>query len=320
MDEKGPLAGTRPQGMGVAPPVARPMEVPRGLKQRTRFEPSGCAWLGDIGRALVVSDDTGVRGDESDHAPWVFLLDRDGKVHGQPLVVQGVERLNDLEAVASDGGSTLYLVSSQSQSKKGRRPRERRLVIRVERKGETLVAVAQRELLDAIVSSYDQEQLAALGLRAHDVDWARELDIEAAAFVGGALLLGLKSPQSADGAILWRLDGLDEFFAGKRLRRGQLRRVATVDLGAGAGFSGLAKLSRDTFLALSTVAHPSETLPQRGRVYFLRLGRGGEVQAKLLYEYEGLKPEGVCPMPDNKALIVFDQGARAPLFAIIKVP
>ncbi len=60
----------------------RPLVVPAGLAQRTRFEPSGLLALPGKGRFFVVSDDTGRPPD--DEKPWIFAMSTGGVVEPSP--------------------------------------------------------------------------------------------------------------------------------------------------------------------------------------------------------------------------------------------
>ncbi len=86
------------------------MIVPDELYEQSRFEPSGIAWQKDIGKYLIVSDDTGIQNTSSDHSAIAFLMDKQGNVENNPVKLVGLKEVNDLEAIASaeDNVSILF--------------------------------------------------------------------------------------------------------------------------------------------------------------------------------------------------------------------
>src|SRR5262245_43712699 len=73
----------------------RAIQVPRSLqKQLKSFEPSAAVYLEDQGSYLLASDDT-----DEDDSPWLFLMDRQGRVQSEPLSVLGVEKITDIESL-----------------------------------------------------------------------------------------------------------------------------------------------------------------------------------------------------------------------------
>ncbi len=321
-------AAERPVAQPAAPRVASPtatpvtlgpseIHVPDSLRARSRFEPSGIVWLADIDRFLIASDDTSR--DRPEHAPWLFLMDRQGTVEPEPIVLAGAEALNDLEAIAQDPDGMLYLVSSQSPSRKGNRPASRRQIYQVRRDGRDFRVVGQVDLVDVLTRSMDASQRKDLGLEEGADPDSPPFEIEAAAWYRGALLLGLKSPRPRDGALLWRLDTPNRLFQDHVLRPGQLSLAARVDLrtsdGRPAAFSDLAVDAGGTLFALSTVPDPSAA-GQEGGLHRLVSPKPGILQSTLLRSYPGLKPEGLGVLPDGRFTLVFD-GDDTPPFLFL---
>ena len=114
------------------------MRVPDELLKRSRFEPSGIALQRDTGRYLIVSDDTGLQDTANEKAAIAFLMDEQGNVDKTSVRLTGVGEVNDLEAITDGGGNTLYMVSSQNISKKGKRPHNREAILRVSPPGRNL--------------------------------------------------------------------------------------------------------------------------------------------------------------------------------------
>lgn len=279
------------------------------------FEPSGLIWLADIERYLIVSDDTGIG--KARHSPWLFLMDRFGAVDPKPVVLQGVARINDLEAITASPDGSIYLVSSNNVNRKGKRKPERQQILKVAREGRDFRVVASSALYDAVLQ-LGPEQVSALGVT-RDASGIDVLNIEGASWdVSGsepALLIGLKQPVGTDGSIIWRLKDPDSFITSGRLAPGQLSVFARVDLGRvrdrQASISDLL-VTADGIHVLSTVPDAPDP-DQVGRLFRLRPVPGG-FEANPLFEYRGLKPEGLCVTEADSFTVVMDTGDSPALF------
>jgi multidrug efflux pump subunit AcrA (membrane-fusion protein) len=303
------------------PPVPQPIRLPDALRARTRFEPSGVLWLADIERFLVISDDTGLPGSD-DHAPWLFLMDRDGVVDDQPVVIAGITGINDLEAVTVMGpvaDGRLLLVSSQSLSSRDRRPSTRQLLIEVVRSGRTFTVKRQVEFLTALTATETPDGLARLGLGAQSPGGRLLLNIEGAAWRDGALYLGLKQPVGSAGAAIWRVTDVESMLSGV-LRPGQVVPYATLDLGPGAGISDLLFAADGRLLVLSTI--PDGGAAQRGALHVVAGDLAGTPTARLLATWPGWKSEGIAVLPGapGRYAVVFDAGAETPRWVTVTVP
>src|SRR5512140_2267648 len=92
------LAGDAP----AAEPAARPIVVPRELAAVTSNpELSGIVWSRGWKRYLVVTDDSGLRENGSNHEPIALGLGEDGILDKSPIPIRGVERINDPESICS---------------------------------------------------------------------------------------------------------------------------------------------------------------------------------------------------------------------------
>lgn len=317
-DEKrwiAPVADVQAREPASAPPAGaglRPIEVPEALAGRTRLEPSGIAWLPDGVRLLVVSDDTGRRGGTKAHRPWLFAMSAEGRVASEPLAVEGLESVNDLEAVTPGHPGEYYLVASQSVNSKGKRPAARQVLLKVRLDGERVVLVSQLALWP-LLAALPPDQARALGLDPDQPEASRTLNLEAAAWREGALVLGVKQPVSPQGAWLWKLADVDALFATGTLAPGQLTALGAVDLGAAHGrraaFSDLAYDATGRLFALSTIPEAPDA-GQEGKLVQLSQAAAG-FGAQILHRFPGQKPEGLA-IRGGRATIVFDEGPGAP--------
>lgn len=290
------------------PAVVTPLVVPPALAASTRFEPSALVWSSRRDRFVLVSDDTGLA-DRDEHAPWLFTIDLRGHVDPEPLVVSGIEAFSDLEAIAAGAGDGLYLLASQSRSRKGKRPAARQLFAKIavtDAGARVEASIALADILER-----DSSLLTALGLAN-----TAELDLEGMTPTSaGGLLIGLKQPiDDAGQAQIWHLPQPDALLAGGS---GGLRRFGAVPLHVTVdgeqrpgGISEVLELP-DGSLLFAATATGSEPQRQDGGLW--HAGAQDLTHVRLVRSFPGLKPEGLALRPDGAAIvIVFDTGAAAP--------
>jgi multidrug resistance efflux pump len=288
-----------------------PLQVPEALARRTRFEPSGLVWLPERNRVLIVSDDTGFAG-PNEHPPWVFSATVDGHVDPDPLQLEGVKAVSDLESATRSPEGNVYLLASQSISRSGRRPVKRQWLLRTRDTGDVFTVTGRVAFYDQLLSRLDGATRAALGA-------TDDLDIEGMAWHDGGLLLGLKSPLSSNGqARVWYLSDVDTVLRPDAvLGAGQLRAFATVTLptcaaGAPGGIADLLLDGQRLFL-LSTLPDG----PPCGSAWTAPFPMDGKAPRKLA-DWPDVKPEGIARVGDGTLLVVFDAGAEAARFVHLR--
>lgn len=315
----------RPGGEAVAAPpvqeVAKGMDVPAALRKRSRFEPSALIWVHERARFVVVSDDTGQK-DHADHAPWLFTMDAQGNVDPEPVPVEGVDELNDLEGIADAGGGALWLMSSQSRSKKGKRPASRQLFARIvpARDGYRVDgSVRFAELLAGLSPT----ERAALGIEDMDA-----LNIEGLTRDGAGLLIGLKGPVDAEGrAPIWRLARPEVLVRTGSLDGAGLEMWGRVHLQVEAEGQtvpgGIASLLRlpDGRLLIGATASGIKTQNQSGSLWVATRDDAGEITARRVQIFAGLKPEGLALSPQpGRIIVAFDADTDQPSWIDIPWP
>ncbi|MGK3969311.1 HlyD family secretion protein [Sorangium sp. So ce118] len=310
------------------------MKVPPALAGRSRLEPSGILARPGESRYLIVSDDTGhERRDEG--APWLFAMAAGGAVEPDPVTVSGVDELSDIEAIAAGDAGEIYLLSSQSYSKKGKRKPERTALLRLRPEGRGFRVDGEihlAEVLDAVPA-----RAAALGLPGG----TRALDIEGLAFRQGALYLGLKAPLDPQGnAMIWRIAAPGALFGGegavaveaasakKKQRtaaeaarfeaaRASLWARARVDVEL-AGRPTPGGISELLFMqdgSLAVTSTPSTEDGDAGALWRVDRPEAGVLAPRLVQRFPGLKPEGLTPsLAAGALMVVFDAGSAAPSF------
>lgn len=304
---------------------ARELSLPLSLSARTRFEPSAIAWLPARDRFVIASDDTGLE-KISEHLPWLFTMDAAGHVDPEPLVVADIKGFSDLESLALAPDGTLYVLASQSASRKGKRPAARQLFAQLgisimgsDTSARVLASTSLADRLDAAGPKF----LATLGLTD-----TKSLDLEGMTTTAqGGLLLGLKQPLDADGrASIWHLARPEVLLAGGTPGDAGLTRWGAVSLqvqadGAPrpAGIADLLELPNGS-LVLAATASGSDPTTQDGTLW-LADGRDGLATPRKLHSFPGLKPEGIALRQDGAALVVvFDTGAAPGLWMELPWP
>lgn len=298
-------AGTGGAVAAVNPSHAPPLlAMPESLRAKSRFEGSGMVYLPEWQRFLAVSDDTGLAREDLSPA-WVYTFDPVRGLDAEPVVIRGLDTVSDLEAVTRADDGSLYLLASQSLSRKGRRPEKRQLLVRVAVEAEPrgLRLLESIPLHDAVSPALSPEAREAVGFNAL-------LDIEGMTAFEGGLLLGLKAPQDAAGrARLLRL----------RLAPGE-KRLAVVEIEPYRTISlptcrlqapgGVA----DLFLGKDNTLYLTSTLPEGpacGSAWRLDLGSTSSTPVRL-EDFDGYKPEGIAQDAAGRLQILFDTGEDPP--------
>jgi len=302
------------------PPVLFDMDVPQKQWSVTSFEPSGVAWCPGIEKFLIISDDTGINESVTEHAPLIFKMNSDGKVDQQMQRLSGIATVNDLEGITAAGQDTYYLISSQNISKKGNRPANREYLLKVVRQDNDFIVKDKVNLLTLILNTFSPEELKSLGLSIRKSDQRPKLNIEGIAFDGQALYFGLKQPIARTGAIIWKLENPQKMFTNNRLEAGQLSLFGIVDLkrqnGRAAGISDLCFDPYGKLWALSTIPDADQK-EQIGALHRIDRFADGRLEAKDIFYFPGLKPEGLCFQERTHLLIVFDKDNETPAYCFI---
>lgn len=317
------LPGHAPASVAVArQTMPRDLVVPPTLRARLpKLEASGLAWSTALDRYLVVIDDTVDDDDGDKRAPIVLTLDRTGRFDERPMPLQGVEHLDDAEALCAAGPSRFFLLTSHAPNKKGRvRPARRQLLDLRLQAGQLRVTgrVDLAEGPGGIPAVLSEARIKA----------PRGIDAEAVAFRDGAIWVGLKAPVDGNGhAILVNLGPPDRVFARDRLDAGAASVAArlrlTVAGPAGAPVpQGISDLVYDRDGTLYATANAPKGGPDDGGgSLWLSRPQPGAPPPQCLARFPGLRPEGLCPTPQGRALMVmFDRGDAAPSWSTWPLP
>ncbi|MBV72372.1 MAG: hypothetical protein CMH52_13690 [Myxococcales bacterium] len=296
-------------------PAVRPLPVPDALRAKTRMEISGAVYLTDLKQTLVISDDTGIEG-STDGSPWVFWINEDDTLSTDPTVISGLKTISDLEAVTEGPDGRLYFLCSQSQSKRGKRPKKRQCFFCTKRDGRRLSVVGSVSLFSLLKKALGQDQWRRLGL-------SDELDIEGMAWWKDGLLFGLKSPlaESRKAQILY-LKGIDAVFQTEAELNPSpldLSVLTTVELPTGpdqrAGGISELMVQGDRLYMLSTVLDGADA----SAAWYLDLAHLERTPVQWA-SWPNLKAEGLAKAPQNKIRIFFDRGSDTPMMTLMDLP
>jgi multidrug resistance efflux pump len=308
-------------GQAIAAPRAKgkdspwPMQISKALRKRSRFEPSGLVWVPRLARYVIVSDDTGQK-DGDDHAPWLFTMNAFGKVDPEPLRVSGIKAFNDLESIAQGPNGTLYVLASQTFSKKGKRKPARQAFVKLVPEGRGYRAVAVVRLAQLLDAAAPQVR-SALGIQD-----TQSLNIEGMTRYKSGLLLALKAPLDERGrAIVWEMPDPARLFAMERLQSADLKLWAKAELSVQAdgknvpgGIADILVLPNGT-IALAATASGIRPKQQTGSLWHAPLPTNGLLQAKRIQAFPGLKPEGLALSPNaGRLAVAFDANREIPSF------
>ena len=280
-----------------APTSPQEVIVPLAVKNQSAFEPSGAAYLKDLKKFVVASDDT-----DAAHSPLLFLFNRDGSVDNKLVKVEGLSDIHDIETVLQSDDGDLYLMSSQSPNKKGEMTRARGMLIRVKRNGMQFTAQSQVNLRPLIMAALATSKDAALAeIRAKESD----LEIEAGYLENGHLNVGLKKPLLKDkSSVVLDLGPIAKIIDTQSIASGDFKLAHKITFPKTADkntrVTDIAKIGNN--LIITTVSKKPSTM---GRLWSLNLMSN---KIKQLEQYSDRSPEAVAFDSDNKELmILFDQ-------------
>jgi hypothetical protein len=278
------------------------INVPKKLMKKLKsFEPSAALALSADDGYLIASDDT----TENDDA-MLFLMDGQGNVNKEPVVISGLEKMTDIESLSADG-DWIYAMGSQSRNKKGKEKEERNLFVRGKLVGGQLAETEIIELRSQLLRALPK--VAALSSVKAKLN--QKLEIEASFVKDGRLFVGLKDPQPRPGTgLLLELGDAQALFSGESLEASNILLAAELDFAANGG--SLEKISDivptgDKLLIAATLEAGG------GSLWTFEHGKLERVA-----EFPDHQPEGLAPGENNETLVVFDQGEDAALFGHVR--
>ncbi len=279
-----------------------PVQVPEKLLSKMKsFEPSGAIYLADLDRFLVASDDTTKKDD-----PWLFLMDAKGNVEANPIKIQGVSEMTDMESISHGENGILYILGSQGLNKSGKDLVERNLFVKAQRNGRQIQALQVIELRPLLLEALNKSKIPEI--KELKDQFEELLDIESHFIQNGNLFVGLKEPQVNGGkAMVLNVGSVDFLFQNERLQG--IQRGLNFNFAEVSNHADLLSemLPFGDKLILTTTSEELE-----GRVWSYDIKTGA---LKILKEFKNLRPEAITYDTKNKAFFIFfDEGEEQPLF------
>lgn len=268
------------------------------------IEASGVTYLADLDKYIVISDDTPQK------KPILFLVEESGKVIRE-LTIDGLDAINDMEAITAGDDGRIYISSSLSANKEGVTPESRKLLLSIYRSD------SGEFVLEKAVNFHQ-----ALFTCAHanpDLDWAKfvlyaetvnSIEIEGMFFHDNALYFGFKAPLQSGMSVVLKIDNATSIFSSP-IMAGQVAlwkmfRLKTDPFANQERISDL--FYKDGTLYISGVGPDADNSKKYGSLW--RLGQGN-TEPELLRVFKGMRPEGISSGKESKTLMVcFDQGHR----------
>jgi hypothetical protein len=315
--------GCQAQIIGISGASISNVNIPETLSAITSSpELSGITWSKDLSRYLVVSDDTGLKSDRTNHTPILFAMSSTGALDNLPIRIDGLAELNDAESICSGPPGTFFLTTSHSLNKHEKSIESRRMLLHLELVGRTLRVLGKVDLLQA-VDNQSQSIPEMAGAPANG-----RVDIEALAYQEGRLLIGLKSPLSANGeASILALPYAVETLRVGRLDKGAVSLWKRVRLcvedrvgHACEGISDMAWLKNGS-LVLTANAPKGMPTDGGGALWLLRNANLSDSGATLLHHFDGMLPEAVALSADASSLVLlFDAHGGPQKWATWPIP
>lgn len=260
------------------------------------FEPSAALYLSDLDMFLISSDDT-TKKDEA----LLFLMNAQGEVEEEPLAIEGLTKMTDIESVSMDGHGFLYVMSSLGLNKNGKFKSERNLFVRAERQDREIQAVDEMDLRTPLIEALESEHHGVIaGMSGR---FEQELDVESHFTRAGKLFVGLKNPQPRPGqGVVLSLGEIDELFASSEVT---ISDVTVFDFNSLTG-----EADQISEIAVQDGVWWILTTIENGDGRFWRYTEQSR-ELELLQEFPNLKGEGLALRPQsNQVMIVFDEGGK----------
>lgn len=278
--------------------------VPELIKDLNRVEPSGLVFIPELKRYLMVSDDT------FENKPFVYLLNNSGEVDQRILLVDGVDKIKDMESMTMDEQGNIYIASSQSETKKNKISKSRRSLIKVKREGLNLIKQERVRLIDMmndVAVLYPDLPWVKLLKKENLIEnkYMIQMDLEGLAVKANTMYLGLRNTFGASGeVVILKIVDAEKMFETDQLTAEQVSVYATLKLPESKNQEGISDLLIvENKMFILTADNKDK---DKGRLLKLNmddLDRG----VSLVKRFNEHRPEGISyNSVDNELLVVFD--------------
>lgn len=256
-----------------------------------KIEASGAVFVPETGKFLVVSDETEKK------QPLLFEVGKDGSA--KRIKIENLNKINDLESIAKESGSSYLAMSSMSYSKKGKHNHDRRILASftlTNGKAELKNAVDFYEILKDFAEK--SEGTAADFLKKGIME--KSIDAEGMFVLGDSLFIAFKNPLFAGNGVIFEISDYNKIFSERRISENQIKVIFIEDLPKDLRISGIYMISKDTFYF--TASCDDEKC---GGFFKFENGR-----SLLIRNFPGIKPEGIAVDNNGDFFIFFDLGQK----------
>ncbi len=284
--------GTRTDTIISNHPVILPV-VPLETKG---IEASAALYLKDIDKYMLLSDDT------PDNSPLVFIMDLNGRVIKETLI-EGSDKINDMESVAEGQNGVLYIASSLGAGKKGKVKKSGKRLISVRRSGDTFSLIGMVDLHSLLKESALKESEAEWAGFILDGIAGKSLDIEGLFYRDGALFLGFKAPLLNGQSMILKISDIDNVIKNKN-KTCQISLWQSVQLKGQEVISGMLYINDILYITGTPLKKKAGT--RSGSLWKFDEKTGVVIR---LIHFENFQPEGIAAGKNKDTLMIcFDQG------------
>jgi len=255
-----------------------------------KIEASGAVFLKKMNLFALISDETHKK------KPVIFLMDKSGAVLKE-LVVEGLEKMDDMESITLINDNTVLIMSSLSHPKKGNLKDERKILAMVkldDKKAQLLKSIDFYALLNnfAPLTDFEINKYLLNAIK------ERTLDIEGMGIEGKTLVVSFKNPLLNKKPVLLKIPDFISIFETKKLCPMQVS-FSTVN--------GVPDNERVSDIYIDNSGFYFTTSCEKikcGGFYKYQ-----DDKAVLIKEFNNLKPEGIAA--DNNFYIFFDEDGKS---------
>lgn len=313
------IAGTVFKGQKTEPEsLMAPVTIVRPITSLDAhdLEASAMVYLPELKQYLVAADQT-----PGQHL-ILYLMDVSGQVTRE-IIIDGIEKIDDIESMTRSEDGTIYLAASLSAKKNRSYPLARRLLVAIRHDNENGFYLKDSVDLSTILlqAATDHNKGPWAGFITDAVEKG-ELDMEGMFYRSNALFLGFKSPLFMKRSIIVKILNADRLFEHRQIDADQVAIWQMLSLKSQDKGLDIQERISDLLYVGGTL-FITGVVDKKNRSYFTgslwRLDTE-DGSLKQITRFRDIKPEGIATAADAADLMIcFDQGhKRQSQIALIK--